>query len=75
MTILEFEDALSDEEELAQQPGRTVKCGWCGEIIHLDGSELALAMCQTCFQRVLEEFVQTQQKTHATSHPSHASDR
>ena len=48
MTILQIEDALTDEEELAQQNGLTVKCSWCGETIHLDGKELALAMCQAC---------------------------
>jgi hypothetical protein len=44
MTLLEIEDALTDEEELGQQNGMTVKCSWCGEIIRLNGSELALAI-------------------------------
>ncbi len=35
MTYLMIEDALSDEEELAQKTGLTVKCSWCGEIIQL----------------------------------------
>jgi bacterioferritin-associated ferredoxin len=70
MTILKFEDALSDEDELAQQVGRSVKCGWCGEIIRMDGTELALAMCQSCYEQMLAEFLRTQQMNHATSHAS-----
>jgi len=72
MTFLQIEDALSDEEELAQQNGLTVKCSWCGEIIRLDGNELALAMCQGCYDRMLAEFLRAQQANHS---PSHASDR
>ncbi len=49
MTFLVIEDALSDEDELTQQTGLTVKCSWCGEIIQLDGKERALAMCQGCY--------------------------
>ena len=41
MPLFQIEDALTDEEELAQQNGLTLKCSWCGEIIHLDGQELA----------------------------------
>ena len=61
MTFLMIEDALSDEDELAQQTGLTVKCSWCGEIIQLDGKELALAMCQGCYERMLAEFLRAQQ--------------
>jgi acetyl-CoA carboxylase beta subunit len=56
-----IEDALSDEEEIAQRNGLTVKCSWCGEIIHLDGKELALAMCQACYEQMLAEFLRAQQ--------------
>ena len=72
MTLLEIDDALSDEEELAQQNGMTVKCSWCGEIIRLDGSELALAMCGACYERMLAEFLRAQQTNQA---PRNASDR
>jgi formylmethanofuran dehydrogenase subunit E len=51
MTFLMIEDALTDEQELAQQNNQTVKCSWCGEIIRLDGKELALAMCQACYEQ------------------------
>ena len=69
MTILQIEDALTDEEELAQN-GLTVKCSWCGEIIHLEGKELALAMCQACYERMLAEFLRAQQMNQADSHAS-----
>ena len=61
MTYLMIEDAPSDEEEIAQRNGLTVKCSWCGEIIHLDGKELALAMCQACYEQMLAEFLRAQQ--------------
>jgi formylmethanofuran dehydrogenase subunit E len=61
MTYLTIEDTLSEEEELAQRNGLTVKCSWCGEIIQLDGKELALAMCQGCYEQMLAEFLRAQQ--------------
>jgi len=70
MTFLLIEDALSDEEELAQENGLTVKCSWCGEIIRLDGKELALAMCQGCYARMLAEFLRAQQMNQPDSHAS-----
>ena len=70
MTILQIEDALTDEEELAQQNGLTVKCSWCGAIIHLEGKELALAMCQACYERMLAEFLRAQQMNQPDSHAS-----
>jgi len=45
---------------------------WCGVIIHLDGKELALAMCQSCYDRMLVDFVRQQQ---VNQPPSHARDR
>jgi len=65
MTYLLIEDALSDEEELAHRNGQTVKCSWCGEIIQLDGKELALAMCQGCYEQMLAEFLRAQQMNQA----------
>jgi formylmethanofuran dehydrogenase subunit E len=70
MTLLQIEDALSDEEELAQQNGLTVKCSWCGEIIQLDGKELTLAMCQVCYERMLAEFLRARQMNQPSSHAS-----
>jgi hypothetical protein len=70
MTPLQIEDALTDEEELAQQDGLTVKCSWCGEIIQLDGKELTLAMCQACYERMLAEFLRAQQMNQTDSHAS-----
>ena len=70
MTLVLVEDNLSEEEQLAQQANPTVKCGWCGEIIRLDGSELALAMCQSCYDGMLAEFLRSQQARHAPNRPS-----
>ena len=70
MTFLMIQDALTEEEELVQPDSLTVKCSWCGEIIRLDGKELALAMCQTCYERMLSEFLQAQQMKQADSHAS-----
>ena len=70
MTYLLIEDALSDAEELAQKNGLTVKCSWCGEIIRLDGKELALAMCQACYERMLAEFLRAQQMHQPDSNAS-----
>ena len=70
MTYLMIEDALSDAEELAQKNGLTVKCSWCGEIIRLDGKELALAMCQACYERMLAEFLRAQQMHQSDSNAS-----
>lgn len=72
MTIMLVEDTLTEEEQLEQLTNPTVKCSWCGEIIRLNGEELALAMCQACYNRMLaeyEESIRTRQ-----SHGS-ASDR
>lgn len=56
MTLMLIEDTLSEEEQLAQLANPTVKCSWCGEIIRLDGDELALAMCPACYARMLAEY-------------------
>jgi hypothetical protein len=70
MTFMTIEDALTDEEEVAQQNNQTVKCSWCGEIIRLDGKELALAMCQACYEQMLAEFLRAQQMNQPDSHAS-----
>lgn len=56
MTLMLIEDGLSEEEQLAQLACPTVKCSWCGEIIRLEGEELALAMCPSCYARMLAEY-------------------
>ena len=70
MTFMTIEDALTDEEEVAQQNNQTVKCSWCGEIIRLSGKELALAMCQVCYEQMLAEFLRAQQMSQPDSHAS-----
>jgi hypothetical protein len=72
VTLLLIEDDLPEEEQLARQANPTVKCGWCGAIIRLDGDELALAMCQPCYEGMMAEFLRLQQEKQA---PSRASDR
>ena len=56
MTLMFVEDTLSEEEQLEQLANPTVKCSWCGALIRLDGEELALAMCPTCYERMLAEY-------------------
>ena len=72
MTLVLLEDDLPEEEQLSRQANPTVKCGGCGALIRLDGRELALAMCQSCYEGMLAEFLRSQQAKEA---PEHASDR
>lgn len=72
MTIMLVEDTLSEEEQLAQLASPTVKCSWCGEIIRVDGEELALAICPPCYARMLAEYERAL-KTHQSG--LHVSDR
>ena len=72
MTLMLIEDTLTEEEAITQHISPTVKCGWCGAIIRLDGNELALAMCQSCYDGMLAEFLRAQA---ANSANRHASDR
>jgi hypothetical protein len=68
MTIL-IED-VRPEPEFASPDLQMVRCSWCGEIIRLDGSELALAMCQTCYDQMLAEFLRAQQANQTPTRPS-----
>jgi hypothetical protein len=68
MTIL-IEDVLP-EPESASPDLQMVKCGWCGEIIPLNGTELALAMCQACYEGMLAEFLRAQQANQTPTRPS-----
>ena len=71
MTFIELEDAPPDfAAEFAQPNNQTIKCSWCGEIISLDGHELALAMCQACYKKMLDEFLRAQQSNQTPTHPS-----
>jgi hypothetical protein len=69
MTILLVEETLSEEEQLTQIASPTVKCSWCGEIIRLEGQELALAMCNACYDRMLAEYERAL-KTQRVNSPS-----
>ena len=71
MTIFAIEDVLPDSDEhLASQDNQMVKCSWCGEIIRVDGNELALAVCQACYDTMLAEFLRSQQTNQLPSRPS-----
>ena len=70
MTLLLIEDTLTEEEAVAQQLSPSVKCGWCGAIIRLDGNELALAMCQSCYDGMMAEFLREQSALGANNHAS-----
>ena len=66
MTIL-LEDVLPEQEFASTE---MVKCSWCGDIIQLAGRELALAMCQACYDRMLGEFLRAQQANQPPTRPS-----
>ena len=66
MTIV-IEDVLGEQEFAAPD---MVKCSWCGAIIRRDVSELDLAMCQQCYERMLAEFLRAQQEIQAPTRPS-----
>lgn len=72
MTLMLIEDTLSEEEQLELQAHPSVKCSWCGELIKLDGEELALAICPSCYARMLAEY-ELALKTHRAD--LHSSDR
>ena len=60
MTFIELEDAPGDQAEGIEN-NQTINCSWCGELIRVNGSELALAMCQSCYKRMLDDYVREQQ--------------
>jgi hypothetical protein len=70
MTLLQFEEVSADDDLFAPQVGQIVKCSWCGGIIRLDGHGLDLAMCQTCYDRMLAEFLRAQQEYQQSAHAS-----
>ena len=70
MTILLDEPALENLPGEEAQPA--VKCGWCGEVIRMNGKDLAVAMCQSCYTRLMSEFLRAQ---HELSCAPFASDR
>jgi uncharacterized paraquat-inducible protein A len=70
MTLVLVEDMMSEEEQLEQLARPTVKCSWCGALIRIDGEELTLAMCPSCYDRMLAEYersLKTKQAEHSAS--------
>jgi Zn finger protein HypA/HybF involved in hydrogenase expression len=70
MTLTLIEDTLSEEEQLELQAHPTVKCSWCGEIIRVDGEDLALAICPKCYERMLAEYERALRTNQLNSHAS-----
>ena len=70
MTLMLIEDTLSEEEQLELQAHPSVKCSWCGEIIWIDGDELALAICPACYERMLVEYERSLKIYQSNSHAS-----
>jgi Zn finger protein HypA/HybF involved in hydrogenase expression len=70
MTLTLIEDTLSEEEQLELQAHPTVKCSWCGDLIRIDGEELALAICPACYERMLADYERA-----LKTHQPNASDR
>lgn len=65
MTLMLIEDTLSEEEQIERLSNPSVKCSWCGEIIKLEGEELALAICPACYAHMLAEYERALQVHHA----------
>ena len=70
MTLMLLEDTLSEEEQLEQLASPTVKCSWCGVLMRLDGEELALAMCPSCYERMLVEYERSMKANQSEDHVS-----
>ena len=69
MTFIELEKVPKSEDEV-DAGCEVIKCSWCGLIIRLDGRELAPAMCQACYDRMLDEFLRRQIQDHPGEHAS-----
>jgi len=68
MTILLDEPGPEDFRGQPAQP--RVTCGWCGEVMQMNGK--AAAMCQSCYARLMSEFLRAQ---HELSCAPFSSDR
>jgi len=70
MTILL--DEIGPDDLAVSETELNVRCSWCGEVIRRDGKELALAMCKSCYDTMMSEFLRAQRRL---SSSLHASDR
>jgi hypothetical protein len=70
MTLMLLEDTLSEEEQLEQLASPTVKCSWCGALMRIAGEELALAMCPSCYERMLAEYERAMRNNQSEDHAS-----
>jgi len=70
MTILLDEPALEDLS--VEEAPLAVKCSWCGELMQMNIKDLVVAMCQSCYARLMSEFLRAQ---HELSCAPFASDR
>jgi Zn finger protein HypA/HybF involved in hydrogenase expression len=69
MTILL--DEVETDELAVSESTLSVKCSWCGEVIRLEGQDLTLAMCKSCYDIMMSEFLRARE----LSRSPHASDR
>jgi hypothetical protein len=69
MTILL--DEIEAYDLAVSAAGLSVRCSWCGEVIHREGKDLALAMCKSCYDVMMSEFLRARE----LSRSPHASER
>jgi len=69
MTILL--DEVETDELAVSESVLSVKCSWCGQVIRLGGKDLALAICKSCYDIMMSEFLRARD----LSRSPHASDR
>jgi Zn finger protein HypA/HybF involved in hydrogenase expression len=70
MTLTLIEDTLSEEEQLELQAHPSVRCSWCGELVRIEGDEPALAICPSCYERMLAEYERALKSNHSDTHAS-----
>ena len=68
MTIMVEEAAASEFAESPEELG--IKCSWCGEMIRIDGNRPALAMCKSCYDLMMTEFLRAQRELATASNAS-----
>lgn len=72
MTFIELEYENDHQREPIRPSSPSIRCSWCDEVIQLDGRELALSMCHSCFERMLADYARIQQAI-SNSHPTQQS--
>jgi len=68
MTILLEEVDTSTAADATAAAG--IKCSWCGEMIRIDANQPALAMCKSCYDLMMTEFLRAQRELATAVHAS-----